>query len=146
MSTIAAIALRLLAAYWRQLLAGLGVVLALWWLYATVYDRGYDKANAEWTARQQAAQAQAQADSWELVDIFAAVDASVAAAKSETAKSEVKFRDRIIRTAVDVYRDNPVCRPPDSLWRANDQYAADLAAIAKLGVVTVQPFDGAGQR
>lgn len=104
MSAIAAIALRLLAAYWKQLLAGLGVVLAVWWAYSAVYDRGYDAADNEWQARQQAAQAQAQADSWAFIDTLHGIDVSLTADKAQTQQVRTIYRDRIRTVAVDVYR------------------------------------------
>ena len=111
-----------------------------------IWLAGYDKANAEWEARQRAAEAEAQADSWELVGNINDIDTSVAAGKAETTKAEVKYVPKIIRTAVPFYRDNPVCRPPDGLWRANDEYADNLAAASRLSVGVLLPADEAGQR
>lgn len=145
MTAILAIALRLLLTYWKQLLAGIGVIGALWWAYSAVYGRGYDAADQEWKAVQEAAEAKAQTDSWALVGNINEIDATATAAKTETSKIEVKYRDRIIRTAVDVYRDRPDCRPPAELWRANDEYARDLAAASGLGVSALSGREGAGQ-
>jgi hypothetical protein len=105
MTALSAIALRLLLTYWKQLLAGLGVVLALWAVYSAVYGRGYDKANAEWEARQQAAQAQAQADSWAYIDTLHGIDVTLTADKAQTQQLRTIYRDRIRTVAVDVYRD-----------------------------------------
>lgn len=133
---------------WRLIGIGAGVIailLALWGVYSHVWHKGYDKANAEWNERQRAAEAKAQADSWALVGNINEIDATATAAKTETSKIEVKYRDRIIRTAVDVYRDRPDCRPPAELWRANDDYARDLATASGLGVSALSGREGAGQ-
>lgn len=131
---MAAIAIQWLLARWPYALGGIAVLVALWWAHSAIYSAGYDKANAEWTERQRAAEAEAQADSWALVGNINEIDATATVAKAETSKIEVKYRDRIIRTAVDVYRDRPDCRPPAELWRANDDYARDLATASGLGV------------
>jgi len=107
---------------------------ALWAVHSHIWHAGYDKANAEWEARQQAAQAQAQADSWEIAGKF-----------GEIAKAEIIYVPKIIRTAVEFYRDNPVCRPPDRLWRANDDYAAELARSAGIGTSPLRGDKDAGQ-
>ena len=129
----------------RYVLAGVGVLLALWWAYSAIYDSGVSAERNRWEARQRAAEAKTQADSWALVGDINAIDASVTAGKAETTRIEVKYRDRIIRTAVDVYRDRPDCRVPDGLWRANDEYADQLGAVAKLGVLVLRAPDEAGQ-
>jgi hypothetical protein len=128
MSAIAAIALRLLLTYWKQLLAGLGVVLALWAAYSAVYDRGYDKANAEWEARQQAAQAQAQADSWEIVGVFGEIDGTITFNMEAINAVRVVYRDKIRTIAIAA--DQPGCSLSDSLRGQINAAASSYAAAA----------------
>lgn len=148
MITSALAALRLAWTFRRYIAIAAGVIAligALWWLRSAVWHAGYDKANAEWEARQRAAQAQAQADSWEIVGKFGEIDGSVTTIHQETAKAEIIYVPKIIRTAVEFYRDNPVCRPPDRLWRANDDYAAELARSAGIGTSPLRGDKDAGQ-
>ena len=143
-----AIPLALKTLPWRLigLAAGvLAVLLCLWGLYSLIWQKGYDAADQKWKDAQESAEAKAQTDSWALVGNINEIDATATAAKTETSKIEVKYRDRIIRTAVDVYRDRPDCRPPAELWRENDEYARDLAAASGLGVSALSGREGAGQ-
>jgi len=128
MAALSAIALRLLAAYWKQLLAGLAVIGALWWLYATVYDRGYDKANAEWQARQQAAQAQAAADTAKLQAYIAAIDAGITIDMEAINAVRTVYRDKIRTVAIAA--DRPDCAIADSLRGQINAAAAAYGAAA----------------
>ena len=124
----------------------IAVLLALWWAVSGLVNHGRMLERAEWQARQRDAEAKAQADSWALVGDINQIDTSVQAGKTATTRLEVKYRDRIVRTAVPFYRDNPHCRAPDGLWRANDEYADQLGAVAKLPVGTLRGPDEAGRR
>lgn len=144
-----AIPLALKTLPWKWIGIGAGVLaalLALWWLYSAIYDAGASSVQKKWDDAVRAAKAKAQADSWALVGDINQIDTSVQAGKTATTRLEVKYRDRIVRTAVDVYRDRPGCRAPDGLWRANDQLAGEYATVAKLGVLVLRSPDATGQR
>lgn len=126
------------------LIAGF-VVVAFLAYRSSLIEHGRELERAEWKARQQAAQAKAQADSWEIVGKFGEIDTSVATIHQETAKAEIIYVPKIIRTAVEFYRDNPVCRPPDRLWRTNDEYAAELARSAGISTSPLRGDKDAGQ-
>jgi hypothetical protein len=118
----------------RYVLAGVGVLLALWWLVSALVDHGRSLERAEWEARQRAAEAKAQADSWNLVGDINAIDVSLSADFAETQKTRTIYRDRIRTVAVDRYVDRD-CDLPASVWN-------DLNAVR---AATARPFTGADQ-
>jgi hypothetical protein len=91
---------------WLKYLAiTLAVLGLLWAVHSHIWHAGYDAADSEWKARQQAAQAKAQADSWEYIDTLHGIDVSLTADKAQTQQLRTIYRDRIRTVAVDVYRD-----------------------------------------
>jgi hypothetical protein len=128
MTAIAAIALRLLLTYWRQLLAGLGVIGALWWAYSAVYGRGYDTADNEWKARQQAAQAQAAADTAKLQAYIAAIDTGITIDMEAISNVRTVYRDKIRTVALAA--DRPDCVLVDGLLSDINAAAAAYGAAA----------------
>lgn len=138
MSAIAAIALRLLAAYWKQLLAGLGVIGALCWAYSAVYGRGYDAADNEWQARQQAAAAKAAADTAKLQTYIAALDTGVTIDLGVINETRTIYRDKIRTVAVAA--DRIECALPDGL-RGQINAAAESyrSAASGSGGTAVRP-------
>lgn len=128
MTAILAIALRLLLTYWKHLLAGLGVVLALWGAYSAVYSRGYDAADNEWKARQQAAQAKAAADTAKLQTYIAAIDTGITIDMEAINVVRTVFRDKIRTVAIAA--DRPDCAIADSLRGQINAAAAAYGAAA----------------
>ena len=137
MTAILAIALRLLLTYWKQLLAGIGVIGALWWAYSAVYGRGYDAADQEWKAAQEAAEAKAAADTRLLQDAIAEIDTNLTADMEAVTNVRTLWRDRVLYKAIDVFRDNPDCRIPDGLRAEINAVAGEYAAVAGAGSATV---------
>lgn len=141
-------ALRLAWAFRRYIAIGAGILAVLgllWWAVSALVDHGRSLERAEWEARQRAAQAKAQDDSWEIVGAFGEIDTRTNVVHQETGKAEIIYVPKIIRTAVEFYRDNPVCRPPAGLWRANDEYAAQLSTASGIGLGSLRGPEDAGQ-
>lgn len=119
---------------------------AVWGVHSHIWNAGYDARKAEDDAAQQAAQAEAQADSLEIVDAFSIQDAEAQAALVSTKAAEIRYVEKIIRTAVEFTRDNPSCRFPDRVWRESDEYADELARASGLGIIEVRPALEDGRR
>jgi len=107
--------------------AGLAVLLALWWAYTSVWHRGYDAANAEWEARQRAAEAKAAADTAELQSALAEIDTGITI-DMEAIRHVPRDKPRTI--AIEVTRDLPCLHVPDRLLNATNQYTHDLATAS----------------
>lgn len=119
--------------YKRWFIYGAGVIavlLGLWGVYSHVWHKGYDKANAEWTERQRAAEAKAAADTKLLQDAIAEIDTNLTVDLEAIANVRTRWRDKVIYTAVDVYRDNPDCRVPFGLLGEINAAASGYAAAA----------------
>ena len=137
MTAILAIALRLLLTYWKQLLAGIGVIGALWWAYSAVYGRGYDAADQEWKAVQEAAQAKAAADTKLLNDAIAEIDQSITIDLEAINAVRTIYRDRVRTIAVDRYRDRDCALPDGLLGEVNRAAQGYAAAASGTGGATV---------
>lgn len=116
----------------------IAVLLALWWAYSAIWDAGYDKANAEWEARQRAAEAKAQADTKLLNDAIAEIDTGVTIDMEAIANVRTIYRDRVRTIAVDRYRDRD-CAVPDGLLGEINAAASDYAAATGSGSPAVRP-------
>ncbi|MBI1179091.1 MAG: hypothetical protein GC201_00935 [Alphaproteobacteria bacterium] len=130
---------------WKAIAIGAAVLAAaggLWWLHSAAWHAGYDKANAEWTARQQATVAAAQADANKIAASFSGIDMDVVTAIHTIEQTRTVYRDRIEYEAVDVYRDKPECALPDGLREQINSYAGELARASGVGVGEV-PVDNA---
>jgi hypothetical protein len=125
-------------------LAVLAVLGALYWLRSAAYDAGYQRANQAWEARQRAAEADARADTLDIIAAQDIIDHRGTEQLAQTKEAEVRYVTEIVEKARDVYRDRP-CPSPERLWRPNNQYADELAGIAGLGVRDVRPA-GEGDR
>jgi hypothetical protein len=112
---------------------------ALWAVHSHIWHAGYDAANAEWQARQQAVQAKAQADSWKLVGDIHQIDTTLI---QTVEKIREVPRDKPRYVAVEVARDLPCLRFPDRLLDATNQYTRDLAAASGHRILTVPAADG----
>lgn len=126
--------------YKRWFIYGAGVIavlLCLWGVYSHVWHKGYDKANAEWTERQRAAEAKAAADTKLLQDAIAEIDTNLTVDLEAIANVRTRWRDKVIYTAVDVYRDNPDCRIPAGLLSEINAAAGDYARVARPSGATV---------
>jgi hypothetical protein len=125
---------------WRWIGIGAGVIavlLCLWGVYSHVWHKGYDKANAEWTERQRAAEAKAAADTKLLQDAIAEIDTNITVDMEAINAIRTIYRDKVVYKAVDVYRDRPDCRIPDGLRAQINAAASDYAATARSGNATV---------
>ncbi len=128
-----AIPLALKTLPWRWIGLGIGVLavlLCLWGLYSLVWQRGYDAADQEWKAAQEAAQAKAAADTKLLNDAIAEIDAGIAIDMEAIENVRVVYRDRVRTIAQDVYRDNPECAIPSRLLGDINAAAQGYAAAA----------------
>jgi len=124
---------------WRWIGIGAGVIavlLALWGVYSHVWHKGYDKANAEWTERQRAAEAKAAADTKLLNDAIAEIDTSITVDMEAINAIRTVYRDRVRTIAVDRYRDRD-CALPDGLRAQINAAAGDYAATARSGNTAV---------
>jgi flagellar biosynthesis regulator FlaF len=134
-----AIPLALKTLPWRWIGIGAGVIavlLALWGVYSHVWHKGYDKANAEWTERQRAAEAKAAADTKLLNDAIAEIDQSITVDMEAINAIRTVYRDRVRTIAVDRYRDRD-CALPDGLRAQINAAAGDYAATARTGNAAV---------
>ena len=119
--------------YKRWFMYGAGVIavlLGLWGVYSHVWHKGYDKANAEWTERQRAAEAKAAADTRLLQDAIAEIDTNLTADMEAVNAVRTIYRDKVVYKAIDVFRDNPACRVPDGLLAEINAAAQGYAAAA----------------
>lgn len=110
--------------------AALAVLLALWAVYSAVWQRGYDAADQEWKAAQEAAQAKAAADTKLLNDAIAEIDQSITIDMEAIANVRTIYRDKVRTVALDVYRDNPACDVPGRLLEQINAAAQGYAAAA----------------
>ena len=115
----------------------IGVLLALWGVYSHVWHKGYDKANAEWTERQRAAEAKAAADTAALNAAIAEIDTNITVDLEAIANVRTIYRDKVRTVALDVYRDNPACDVPGRLLEQINAAAGEYAAIARSGNAAV---------
>ena len=132
--------------YKRWFMYGAGVIavlLCLWGVYSHVWHKGYDKANAEWTERQRAAEAKAQTDSWALVGNINEIDTST---QQTVEKIRAVPRDKPRTIAIEVARDLPCLHVPDRLLDATNQYTSDLAAASGHRVIAVPASGNAAGR
>jgi hypothetical protein len=131
-----AIPLALKTLPWKWIGIGAGVIavlLCLWGVYSHVWHKGYDKANAEWTERQRAAEAKAAADTKLLQEAIAEIDTGVTLDLEAIANVRTVWRNKVVYKAVDVYRDRPDCRIPDGLRAEINAAAGEYAAVAGTG-------------
>jgi len=129
---------------WLAIGAGvIAVLLALWGVYSHVWHKGYDKANAEWTERQRAAEAKAAADTAALNAAIAEIDTSITVDLEAIANVRTRWRDKVLYKAVDVYRDNPDCRIPfgvlSDINAAASSYAAAVTGTGGPTMPTAKP-------
>jgi hypothetical protein len=116
---------------WRWIGIGAGVIavlLCLWGVYSHVWHKGYDKANAEWTERQRAAEAKAAADTAAPHAAIAEIDTSITVDLEAIANVRTIYRDKVRTVALDVYRDNPACDVPRGLLEQINAAASGYAA------------------
>ena len=140
---MSAIALLRLAWTFRRYIAiAAGVIAligALWWAVDAIGDAREEKVRAEYDARDRAAEAQAQADSWKLVGDIHQIDTTLV---QTVEKIREVPRDKPRFVAVEVARDLPCLRFPDRLLDATNQYTRDLAAASGHRILTVPSADG----
>lgn len=118
--------------------AAIAVLLAMWGLYSHVWHKGYDAADAEWNARQRAAEAKAAADTKLLQDAISEIDASVTTDMEIINAVRVVYRDKIRTVAIAA--DRPDCALADGLReQINSAATAYAAAATGTGNGTVRP-------
>lgn len=117
--------------------AALAVLLALWWLYSAVWQRGYDAADQEWKAAQEAAQAKAAADTKLLNDAIAEIDQSITIDMEAINAVRTIYRDKVRTVAIAA--DRPDCAIADSLRAQINAAASEYAAAARPSNAAVQP-------
>ncbi len=106
------------------------LLLALWWAYSAIYHKGYDAASAACEARQRAAEAKAAADTAALQSAMADIDTNLTVDMEAINAVRTIYRDKVVYTAVDVYRDRPDCHLPDGLLQQVNAAASGYAAAA----------------
>lgn len=137
--TPALIALRFLLAHWKPIAIGIAALLALWWAYSAVWHRGYAEANAEWEARQRAAEAKAAADTAALHLAMSAIDTGITIDMEAISNVRTVYRDRVREVAVDRYRDRDCTLDDGLLGEINSAASAYAAAATGSGQPAVRP-------
>jgi len=135
-----AIPLALRALPWRWIGLGIGVLavlLCLWGVYSLIWQRGYDAADQEWKAAQEAAQAKAAADTKLLNDAIAEIDQGITIDLEAINAVRTVYRDRVRTIAVDRYRDRDCSLPDGLLGEVNRAASAYAAAVTRTGGATV---------
>ena len=119
--------------YKRWFMYGAGVIavlLGLWCVVDSIGDSREEKVRAVYDAAQRAAEAKAAADTKLLNDAIAEIDTNITADMEAVTNVRTLWRDKVIDTAVDVYRDNPDCRIPAGLLGEINAAASGYAAAA----------------
>lgn len=132
---------------WKAIAIGASIfiiMMVIGFAFWKTYHAGYDAADADWTARQRVAEADARADEQAIAATFAGIDMDAVTTLHEIDKVRIIYRDQIKYKAVDVYRDRPECNLPDSLRDDINQFTAELARASGLGIV-VLPAAGADE-
>ena len=127
----------------RYVLAGVGVLLALWWAYSAIYSAGQADTQAKWDDAVRAAEAKAAADTKLLNEAIAEIDTGITIDMEAVNAVRTVFRDRVRTVAQDVYRDNPECSLPGQLLgdinAAAQGYAAAAAGASGSAVRPAKP-------
>jgi len=134
-----ALIIQFIIRYRKWIFLGAGVIavlLALWGVYSHVWHKGYDKANAEWTERQRAAEAKAAEDTRLLNEAIAEIDTGITIDMEAINAVRTVYRDRVRTIAVDRYRDRD-CALPDRLRAEINAAASEYAATARSGNAAV---------
>jgi hypothetical protein len=126
---------------WKWIGIGAGVIavlLACWWAVDAIGDSREEKVRAEYDAAQRAAEAKAAADTIQLQDAMAGIDANITIDMEAINAIRTVYRDRVRTIAVDRYRDRD-CALPDGLRAEINAAAGDYAAAARPGGPAVPP-------
>lgn len=115
----------------------IAVLLALWWAYSAIYDAGAASVQKKWDDAMRAAEAKAAADTIQLQDAMAGIDAGVAIDLEAIENVRVVYRDKIRTVAIAA--DRPDCAIADGLRAQINAAASDYAAAASASGPAVRP-------
>jgi len=117
-------------AWLKYVLIAVACLLALWWLYSAVWQRGYDAADEKWKDAQRAAEAKAAADTKLLNEAIAEIDTGITIDMEAVANVRTIYRDKVRTIAVDTYRGSTACDVPGGLLEQINAAAQGYASAA----------------
>ena len=115
----------------------IAVLLALWWAVSGLVNHGRVLEQAEWEARQRAAEAKAAADTKLLNEAIAEIDTGITIDMEAVNAVRTVYRDKIRTVAIAA--DRPDCAIADGLRAQINAAASDYAAAASASGSAVRP-------